>query len=219
MTEKHQPSEHEKSFMSKYGILIVVALVAVVLFNQWQMMTIATLAQTQQQTQTVSTKSTPQNDAQLQEAIKAVIPTGTPKYGEELGVSFDNPVNSMNKLEAYDDMKGGPIRGTKAITLSPQLQQRYIKITNSISCEFCCGVPAITDSKGEPACGCAHSSAMRGLAKYLLSKHANEYTDEQILEELTKWKSLFFPKNMVERYMQQSGNLQPTDLPGMVGGC
>ena len=33
---------------------------------------------------------------------------------------------------------------------------------------------------------------MRGLAKYLLTKHP-DMTDEQILNELGKWKVLFFP--------------------------
>ncbi|RMD67974.1 hypothetical protein D6817_00080, partial [Candidatus Pacearchaeota archaeon] len=46
---------------------------------------------------------------------------------------------------------------------------------------------------GDRACGCAHSYAMRGLAKYLLANHGEEMSDEQILEELGKWKVLFFP--------------------------
>ena len=37
---------------------------------------------------------------------------------------------------------------------------------------------------------------MRGLAKYLITEHASEYTDAQILEELAKWKTLFFPGPM-----------------------
>ena len=34
---------------------------------------------------------------------------------------------------------------------------------------------------------------MRGLAKYLIKYHGTEFSDEQILEELGKWKVLFFP--------------------------
>ena len=45
---------------------------------------------------------------------------------------------------------------------------------------------------GERACGCAHSYAMRGLAKYLLVNHP-EMSDYEILNELGKWKVLFFP--------------------------
>ena len=46
---------------------------------------------------------------------------------------------------------------------------------------------------GQAACGCAHSYAMRGLTKYLILNHGDELTDDQILEEVGKWKVLFFP--------------------------
>ena len=73
--------------------------------------------------------------------------------------------------------------------------QRYIGITNAISCEYCCGAQSITFSDGQAACSCAHSYAMRGLAKYLLTKHP-EMKDEEILNELGKWKTLFFPDSI-----------------------
>jgi len=34
---------------------------------------------------------------------------------------------------------------------------------------------------------------MRGVAKYLITKHGSEFTDAEILEEMAKWKVLFFP--------------------------
>ena len=40
---------------------------------------------------------------------------------------------------------------------------------------------------------------MRGLAKYLITNHPNEFTDDQILEELGKWKILFFPGPMAAK--------------------
>lgn len=52
---------------------------------------------------------------------------------------------------------------------------------------------------GDAACGCAHSFAMRGLAKYLITNHGSEFTDEQILDELAKWKTLFFPTPMATK--------------------
>ena len=55
-----------------------------------------------------------------------------------------------------------------------------------------CGAKTLVFSNGERACGCAHSYAMRGLAKYLLTKHP-EMSDTEILNELGKWKVLFFP--------------------------
>ena len=119
-----------------------------------------------------------------------VLPDGTPDvYGSELGVSYNdvsasNPQladTTMQKLAKYEDMK-----------LNSVQMERYIKIGSSIACEYCCGAKTLVFSNGERACGCAHSYAMRGLAKYLLTKHP-DMTDEQILNELGKWKVLFFP--------------------------
>ncbi len=119
-----------------------------------------------------------------------IIPKGVPAiYGKELGVSYDDisPNNqkladdTIDKLTEYED-----------IALNGELLQRYIRIGSSISCEYCCGAKAIIFSNGERACGCAHSYAMRGLAKYLLTEHP-DMADEEILIELGKWKVLFFP--------------------------
>ena len=119
-----------------------------------------------------------------------IIPKGMPEiYGVEMGVSYDyitsnDPQltqNTINKLSQYEDME-----------LNQEQMARYIRIGSSISCEYCCGAKAIIFSNGERACGCAHSYAMRGIAKYLLTKHS-DMTDEQILNELGKWKVLFFP--------------------------
>ena len=119
-----------------------------------------------------------------------IIPKGMPEiYGVEMGVSYDyitsnDPQltqNTINKLSQYEDME-----------LNQEQMARYIRIGSSISCEYCCGAKAIIFSNGERACGCAHSYAMRGVAKYLLTKHP-DMTDEQILNELGKWKVLFFP--------------------------
>ena len=119
-------------------------------------------------------------------------PAGTPAiYGAELGVNYDdvseaNPGladQTIAKLSKYD----------REMSLEREQLNRYIKIGSSISCEYCCGAQSIIFSNGQPACGCAHSYAMRGLAKYLIKNHGSEYTDDQILEELGKWKVLFFP--------------------------
>ena len=119
-----------------------------------------------------------------------VLPKGTPDiYGGELGVSYNDVSASnsqladttMQKLAKYEDMQ-----------LDNATMTRYIKIGSSIACEYCCGAKTLIFSNGERACGCAHSYAMRGLAKYLLTEHP-DMTDEQILNELGKWKVLFFP--------------------------
>lgn len=165
-------------------------------------------------------------------------PTGTPAiYGAELGVNYDdvseaNPGladQTIGKLSGYDT----------GISLEGEQLNRYIKIGSSISCEYCCGAPSIIFSNGQAACGCAHSYAMRGLAKYLIKNHGSEYTDEQILEELGKWKVLFFPGVHAQKaaVLEQSGiplnyvNLASNKYRGaekgsvsgsggsMVGGC
>lgn len=119
-----------------------------------------------------------------------IIPKGVPEiYGNELNVKYDdvsasNPTladATIEKLSSYENQE-----------LNEAQMNRYITIGSSISCEYCCGAEAIIFSNGQRACGCAHSYAMRGLAKYLLIKQP-DMTDEEILSELGKWKVLFFP--------------------------
>ncbi len=123
-------------------------------------------------------------------SVSDIIPTGVPAvYGSALGVSYDdisasNPKladATISKLSQYEDEE-----------LTAEQMERYIKIGSAISCEYCCGADAIIFSNGEAACGCAHSYAMRGLAKYLLINNP-EMSDYEILSELGKWKVLFFP--------------------------
>jgi len=119
-----------------------------------------------------------------------VLPKGVPDiYGSEIGISY-NDVSASNpsladatmaKLTAYED-----------IELNSEQMERYVRIGSSIACEYCCGAKTLVFSTGERACGCAHSYAMRGLAKYLLTEHP-DIADLEILEELGKWKVLFFP--------------------------
>ncbi len=153
-------------------------------------------------------------------SLSDIIPSGVPEiYGTELGISYDEPVAGLAVLKKLDT----------AISLEGNLQERYIKVGTSISCEFCCGAKSITFSDGRAACGCAHSYAMRGLAKYLLQNHADKFTDQEILNELVKWKTLFFPKQMTKRalelaaqegtYNQELLNKVNSSVPDMVGGC
>lgn len=215
--------------------VLIVAVAILVLFNQYQIysinkgnpLTLVTgnvvgAGNSGTQTNTVSLSSD-------------VIPTGIPRiYGEELGISYDDispndPVladQTISLLGNYD----------RTITLTGAELERYIKIASSISCEYCCGAKAIIFSNGEAACGCAHSYAMRGLAKYLIKNHGTEFTDEEILSELGKWKVLFFPEihqqkaaaleeNGIEiNYItlasnQYRGIEQGAASGGMVGGC
>ncbi|MBI2579133.1 MAG: hypothetical protein HYW26_05455 [Candidatus Aenigmarchaeota archaeon] len=218
-------------------IVLAVALVIVVVYNQLAINELGYLA--------AAVGASPENQNAAQSAVLSsidVTPKGVPAvYGAELGISYDdvsagNPQKAdatIQKLAAYDT----------SIELDAQQLERYVKIAGQISCEYCCGADSIIftkDSgqykKGDAACGCAHSYAMRGLAKYLITQHGDEFTDDQILEELGKWKTLFFPDILAQKaaVLQDKGielnyvnlasnkyrNIEAgTDGGGMVGGC
>lgn len=161
----------DKELLLQFGIIVV--LVGLLMFNIGKASVIGRVSTG---VQTVSASK--------------VIPKGVPKiYGKEIGVSYDdvsadNPKladETIRKLASYESEK-----------LNDEKMKRYIKIGSSISCEYCCGAEALIFPNGERACGCAHSYAMRGLAKYLLINHP-DMSDEEILSELGKWKVLFFP--------------------------
>ncbi len=169
-----------------------------------------------------------------------VIPAGVPEiYGAELGVSFNDVSPDDQQSADAAIRKLGNL--DRSITLSAADNERYVNILyrlhDGISCEYCCGARSIIFENGQPACGCAHSYAMRGLAKYLITEHGEEYADAEILEELGKWKTLFFPGQMGAKaavLAQQGVEFNYINLAsnkyrgaekglsssgGMVGGC
>ncbi|MBI5151996.1 hypothetical protein HZA39_00515 [Candidatus Peregrinibacteria bacterium] len=157
------------------------------------------------------------------DAKTLIFSKGTPKiYGEELGVVYEFDLRSQ-KIMNYMIIKMSDFdRGPHKIdveSLPEDLRKRYIKLGTNISCEFCCSAKSITFPNGEPACGCAHSSAMRGLALYLLKNHPNEFSDEEIMREMARWKALFFPKQMMKKYIKQAqkGSYTP-DIAALLGG-
>ena len=172
-------------------------------------------------------------------SASSIIPTGTPDiYGEKLGVSYD--FISVSDPQLADQTISFLSSIDRTETLEGADLERYINILyvshGGISCEYCCGARSIIFENGQAACGCAHSYAMRGLAKYLILNHGDELTDEQILEEVGKWKVLFFPGIMQGKadIMASQGistdyiSLTSNDYRdiekgkasgGMVGGC
>ena len=152
-----------------------------------------------------------------QDAVDLLIAKGVPEYGEALGVSFDDPVGSLNKLarQVYPQIKA-------ELKQDPQLWQRYLNLATKpvgISCEFCCGVgPVGISSNGEITCGCSHNPAIQALTMWLIKNR--DYSDAEVLREAMLWKALWFPKNMIELGLKASGgDIDLNDLPGMVGGC
>ncbi len=125
-----------------------------------------------------------------------ILPTGLPSvYGNELKIAYDDV--SPNDPRLADSTIKVLADIDRSETLTGADLQRYIdvlyNIEGGISCEFCCGARSVIREDGSAACGCAHSYAMRGLAKYLIKFHGDEFSDEEILEEVAKWKVLFFP--------------------------
>jgi hypothetical protein len=189
-------------------------------------------------------------DAQ-QDVINTVVPRGTPFYALEgpgaeriQGITFDDPIVSQ---QIWASLLGSRRFGSdNALQLTPEQEQRWQRLTGVFTCDFCCGGPGSVTTINR--CGCAHSYAWQGMAKFFIIYYP-EYTDEEILGEMTKWKALWYPKGMIQDYLvytgQQSadtlthggsigirqqfagaegGNAQAAaasidNLPSMVGGC
>ncbi|MBI4150684.1 hypothetical protein HY492_01010 [Candidatus Woesearchaeota archaeon] len=250
-TSHHAPhhAHHEPSLSSaeKLSMLLVAIVALVILFNQLQILQVNALMTTGTGpvvSGAIASKGSggaklAASDDVVNSVIKELIPTGTPEeYGAELGVSFDDPVAGLATLAKLD-------RAIPTTSLTPEQKERYIAVTSHISCEFCCSAPAVTDANGRDLCGCSHSAAFRGLTKYLVTQHPDTWTNDQIYWDLTRWKSMFYPKNMVEKGVAlvnngleltaaslndnqllqklQAGNTDVggslDSLPNMVGGC
>ena len=148
-----------------------------------------------------------------QDAIAAVVPTGTPFYilegpgAEKLkGATFDDPITSQ---KVWASLLGSKRFGTaNVIQLTPEEEQRWQKLTSVFTCDFCCGGPNSVTTINR--CGCAHAYAWQGMAKFFI-KYYPQYTDEQILGEMTKWKGLWYPQGMIQDYLVYTGQ-QPASI-------
>jgi len=169
------------------------------------------------QLQTISpTPKKPKTGDAVQDALNMIVPTGTPDYGTEIGVSFDDPITAQKKLGTLE----------RSIKLDANQEARWKKIVGSFTCDYCCGSPQRPTIISH--CGCAHAAAWRGLARFLIQKYNDNVTDEQIMGELSKWKALWYPGPTVQRVLQEqqlsggktdSAPVNIDKLPGMVGGC
>lgn len=141
---------------------------------------------------TISPQSAPAitGDA-VQDTINALVPTGTPFYGQDAGVSFDDPLGSQQKWGTYE----------RSIQLSGKEDERWNKIVSIFTCDYCCGSPQ--DPTTINHCGCAHARAWRGMAKYFLKNYGDTYSDMQIIGEMSKWKVLWYPGPTVKRVLEE----------------
>ncbi|GEM_PF-487762 len=161
-----------------------------------------------------ATPKKPKTGDVVQDALNKIVPTGTPEYGKEAGVSFDDPVNSLARLGELENI----------VSLTPEQEKRWNKIIGSFTCDYCCGAPQQPTIINR--CGCAHAAGWRGIAKFLIGKYGDKITDEQVMGEMTKWKALWYPGPTVQRFIQEqaTGNaggapVKLDQLPQMVGGC
>lgn len=155
-----------------------------------------------------------------------VISTGIPDtYGAMLNVSFDQVQASINVMSSFD-----PTYGKDKIVLEGADLERYIRVGSATACQYCCEARTLVKPDGVAACGCAHSQAMRGLAAYLITNYPDDYTDEELVKELNRWRAVFFPKQTltealtarrdadepgIEEILQEF----PEFMPQMVGDC
>lgn len=225
--------EHKETF-NKLLLGVLIALLFIVGFNALRLSTINNALETSAST-TVPGTAAPT----VSGGASTILPQGVPAiYGQELGVSFNDVSPNNPRLADKTISALGAL--DQQIVLTPAQQERYINalytLNNGLSCEYCCGARAVIFPNGQPACGCAHSYAMRGVAKYLLTRHGDQFTDEQIQEEAAKWKMLFFPGQMelkakvlaskgIERNNinlasnKYRGIEQGASAGSMVGGC
>lgn len=79
-----------------------------------------------------------------------------------------------------------------------------------VGCEYCCGATTAVTKSGQPTCGCKHSWGTRGLLAYLV-KNYPQLSDEEIMHSLAEWKVMFFPKQMLQKYIKeaQTGQYNP----------
>ncbi|MBI2130775.1 hypothetical protein HYU10_03325 [Candidatus Woesearchaeota archaeon] len=148
-----------------------------------------------------------------QDAINYVVPRGTPFYVLEgpgiekiKGASFDDPLTSQ---KVWASLLGSRRFGSaNELKLTPEEQDRWDRVVGRFTCDYCCGGPnSVTPIKN---CGCAHSYAWQGMAKFFI-KYYPQYTDEQIAGEMTKWKGLWYPQGMIQDYLVYTGQ-QPASI-------
>ncbi|MEK6935161.1 MAG: hypothetical protein AABW67_00065 [Nanoarchaeota archaeon] len=186
MIEKTIETKFKLNTAEKVVIVIGVILLLLVFYNTYRLNNI---------TGGTNINNIGQNTGSAVGLVSAseIMPSGVPKiYGKELGISY-NDISASNS-QTTESTIGLLTNLDNSITLTGSNLERYVKIGSMIACEYCCGATTLVFKDGQPACGCAHSYAMRGVAKYIISKHGTEFTDDEILEELGKWKVLFFPE-------------------------
>lgn len=134
----------------------------------------------------------PNSGDPVADARLVMIPKGKPFYAPD-DISFDNPINAQDKWGTYEN----------SITLPEDLQKRYTELTNSFTCNYCCGSPGSVTVIAR--CGCKHAKAWRGFFKYMLKTYGATYSNEQLKGEAYRWTGIWYPKGVLEDYLLATG--------------
>ena len=85
----------------------------------------------------------------------------------------------------------------QSLPLDSVQQERYNRIVNSFTCDYCCGSPQqpviITQ------CGCAHSQSAQAMARWFIKYYGDKYSDEEIYGEMARWYALWYPGPTIQR--------------------
>ena len=127
----------------------------------------------------------------VQDLLNNIVPTGTPWYGSQAGVTFDDPIASQNRWATY-----------RSLQLTSSEQERWNRIANSFTCDYCCGSPQ--NPTIITRCGCAHAAAAQGMAKWFVKYYGDSYSDEEIYGEMARWYALWYPKGTIERIILEA---------------
>lgn len=198
-------AKKKNAFKVNANALIIGLLVVVIIFQAYQITTL----KSQISKGNIITGSTLEKTpaTQLEEIKKEVLTEEGSATG--YGLTFSN--NGIKTLVGY----------ASSIELSGDEQTRYVSIGNQpdTACEYCCGIGergALTQD-GRIACGCEHNIAITGLIRYLIKEG---YSDEEILQEIQKWKSYFFPKDYLAEVLDERGvSPESVGLPVQRGAC
>lgn len=232
-----EKAEVSPSFIRPFFIVMIVILAGFVVLNQY-LINSMTFSAVSSPTQTAPAATASAGNAKLNAIEAQILPKGVPAvYGSELGISYDDvDINNAQKANAVIAKLVALDDPNPKNSLTAGQLKRFLDIGNQIGCEYCCGLGVMVTKDGGRPCGCQHSWAMRGIAQYLIKKHP-EMTDDEILTEVGKWKTLFFPDNIGQKalVLKQQGielsyiNLASSKYQGIesgsaggarqVGGC
>jgi len=196
-----EKAEASPSFIKPFLIVMIVMLAGFVILNQYLingMVSVSAASSTTQNAAPAAAAVATNSDLAAIEA--QILPKGVPAvYGAELGISYDDvDINNQQKANALIAKLVALDDPNPKNSLTADQLKRFLYIGNQIGCEYCCGLGTMVTADGGRPCGCQHSWSMRGIAQYLIKNHP-EMTNDQILTEVAKWKTLFFPDNIGQK--------------------